>query len=130
MAEAVFILNSERKREQLIARIKAVKLEDQIFEFIVRPYQPRRTNEQNARLHLIFSQVAKATGSDIESVKLGYKAMFLPGKEVDTVGGKFKIFPKTSKMTKAQLREFMDACESHAIGEFGILIGENEYQYR
>lgn len=130
MADARFVLDSERKREQLIERIKAVKLEDQIFEFIVRPYQPRRTNEQNARLHLIFSQVAKATGSDVVSVKLGYKSLFLPAQEVETVGGKFKIFPKTSKMTKAQLREFMDQCESHAISEYGILIGENEYQYR
>lgn len=125
---ATYIVDSPKKRDRVASLIGKLP-EDQVWDVTVKEYEPRRTLEQNARLHLIFSMVAKATGSDIESVKLGYKALFLPGKEADFHGHKVTVYPKTSKMSKKQLRAFMDQVESHAISEHGVLIGDNEYQY-
>lgn len=126
---ATFILSDEKARERIAKRIAAMPLDGELHQVIVKPYEKRRTVQQNARLHLIFAEVAKATGADIESVKLGYKAKFLPGKEAAILGRTVTVYPKTSAMTVQQLNDFMFAVETHAIEEFGVLLGENEYAY-
>lgn len=129
MTPATFIVDNEQKRERCAKRVMALPLDGQIWDVTVKEWQPIRNLKSNARLHLIFHRVAQATGSDIESVKLGYKAMFLPGKEVSFHGRTVIVYPKTSKMTQKQINEFMDQVESHAISEHGIVLGENEYAY-
>ena len=129
MNPALFIIDSPDKRARCARRVEALPLEGQIWDIRIAEWEPKRSLEQNARLHLIFHRVAQATGNDPESVKLGYKAMFLPGKEAELLGRKVTVYPKTSRMSKAALRSFMDQCEAHAISEFGILSGENEYAY-
>jgi hypothetical protein len=129
MTPALYIVDTPEKRSRLAKRIEALPVEGEVWEVMVKEWEPRRSLEQNARLHLIFHRVAQKIGDDLESVKLGYKALFLPGKEVDFHGHKVMVYPKTSRMTKAQLNDFMLAVETHAITEHGIVLGENEYAY-
>lgn len=126
---AIFVVDTKDKRSRCARRVEALPLEGEVWEIRIAPWEPKRSLEQNARLHLIFHRVAQATGNDLESVKLGYKAMFLPAQEVSVLGRRVTLYPKTSRMTKSELREFMDRCEEHAISEFGILLGEDQYVY-
>lgn len=126
----LFILDRPERRASLLRVIQHLPLEDgQIWDVRIKEWEPKRSTAQNARLHLIFSEVAKFTGSDVESVKLGYKAMFLPGKESESLGRKVVIYPKTSRMSVKMLNEFMAAVEAHAISEFGVLVGDSNYAY-
>ena len=120
------ILDDRPNRKEHILRVigKLPTKDGQVWDIRIGPYIARRSLEQNARLHLIFSKVALATGSDIESVKLGYKAMFLAGRETKFGDRKIIIYPRTSKMNKKELRDFMDQCEENAISEFGVILGE------
>ncbi len=129
MIPALYIIDSPEKRERLSKRILALPVDGEIWDVRIKLWEPIRSLEQNARLHLIFHRVAQATGNDLESVKLGYKRMFLPSVASTVFGRRIEVYPKTSKMNKAQLREFMDQVEAHAISEFGIVLGENEYAY-
>jgi len=129
MLPALYIVDSEDKRTRCARRVEALPLDGQIWDVRIAEWEPRRSLEQNARLHLIFHRVAQKIGDDLESVKLGYKQLFLPGKESIFHGKRVTVYPKTSKMTKAQLNEFMEKVEVHAISEHGIMIGENEYVY-
>jgi len=124
------ILDDRPARREHILRVigKLPTKDGQVWDIRIGPYVQKRTLEQNARLHLIFSKVAALTGGDIESVKLGYKALFLAGKEGDFAGRKIIIYPRTSKMNKAQLREFMEQVEAHAISEFGVILGDEGYR--
>ena len=126
---ALFVIDDEAKRDRLAKRVLALPLEGQIWDVTIKEWAPKRSLEQNARLHLIFHRVAQASGSDIESVKLGYKALFLPGKKAMFHGREVVVYPKTSKMSKQALNSFMEQCETHAISEYGIVLGENEYSY-
>ena len=102
-------------------------MDGQIWDVRISLYVARRTLQQNARLHMLFQKVALATGSDIESVKLGYKAMFLAGKQTDFHGRRITVYPKTSKMSKKELASFMEQVESHAIQEWGVFLGDDEF---
>ena len=128
-APALFMLTTPESQSRCARRILALPLEGVTWEVSIKEWEPKRSLEQNARLHLIFHRVAQATGNDLESVKLGYKSMFLPGKEAMFHGRKIVVYPKTSKMSKAALNSFMEQCEVHAISEYGIVLGEGEYAY-
>lgn len=128
-APALFVIDDEQKRERCAKRVLALPLDGQIWDVRIAEWEPRRSLEQNNRLHLIFHRVAQATGNHPESVKLGYKHLFLPRKEVEFQGRKIIVYPKTSRMNKTELRTFMDQVESHAISEFGIVLGEDQYAY-
>ena len=117
------ILDRPARKEHALKVISRLPVEDgEVWDVRISKYVARRTVEQNARLHLIFSKVALATGSDIESVKLGYKAMFLAGTETDFHGRKIVVYPQTSKMNKKELNSFMEQVETHSITEFGIIL--------
>ena len=127
MNEPVTLILDDRpnRREHILRVIGKLPTKDgQVWDIRIAPYVARRSLEQNARLHLIFSTVALATGSDIESVKLGYKAMFLAGRETKFGDRTIIVSPQTSNMNKKELRDFMDQCESHAISEFSVILGE------
>ena len=128
-APAVFVLTTPESQSRCARRILALPLEGVTWEVAIKEWEPKRSLEQNARLHLIFHRVAQKIGDDIESVKAGYKQLFLPGKKSIFHGQRVTVYPKTSRMTKAQLNEFMEKVEIHAISEHGIMIGENEYTY-
>ena len=120
----LFIVDSEGKRARAAGILAKLPLDGRIWDVRIRPYVARRSHEQNARLHLLFQHVADSTGSDIESVKLAYKGMFLAGKESEFQGRKVVVYPKTSKMNKKELNAFMEKCESHAITELGVFLGD------
>ena len=96
------------------------------WDITIKRHIRRRTLKQNSRLHLLFSLVASETGNDIEDVKDGYKALFLPPKIVDMGSKLMLIYPHTSKMNTAQLNEFMTRVEVHAIENFGIVLGDGD----
>ena len=111
------------KRDYALRIIGKLPVEDgEIWEVRVGKYVPRRTLQQNNRLHLIFSKVALATGGDIESVKQGYKEMFLAPKETTFHGRKIKTWPKTSEMKRDELATFMDQVESDGISSWGVIL--------
>ena len=120
---ATFIVDSEQKRQACVRTILRLPLGEKVWDITVKQWRPRRSLSQNARLHKIFQLVAQETGGDIESVKLGYKQMFLAGKESIFQGRKQIIYPRTSQMNRKELADFMDAVESHAITEWGLVLG-------
>lgn len=123
MDPVTIILDRPARRDYAIKVIGRLPVEDgEVWDLRISKYVARRTLEQNARLHLIFQKVALATGGDIESVKLGYKAMFLAGKETDFQGRKVVLYPQTSRMNKAELNSFMEQCEMDAISSFGVIL--------
>lgn len=122
----MFIIDSALKLERVVNLLRRLPIDGHMWDVSVKLWKPRRTLEQNARLHLLFQHVANSTGGDIESVKLGYKAMFLAGKETAFGGRKIMVYPKTSKMNRKDLADFMTACESHAISEFGVFLGDSQ----
>jgi hypothetical protein len=123
MEPTTIIVDRPLKREYALKVIGKLPVEDgEVWDIRIGKYIARRTLQQNARLHLIFQKVALETGSDIDSVKLGYKAMFLAGKETEFHGRKIIVYPQTSKMNKQELNSFMDQVETHAITEFGVIL--------
>jgi len=113
------------RREHILRVISKLPTKDgEVWDIRVGPFVKLRSLSQNARLHLIFQKVAQVTGSDIESVKAGYKQMFLAGRETDFGDKKVVVYPKTSRMNSQELRNFMDQAESHAISEFGVFLEE------
>lgn len=96
------------------------------WDVTIRRHVKRRTLKQNSRLHLLFSLVADEIGDDIESVKEGYKKLFLQPKIVDLGSKRVMIYPHTSKMNTEELNNFMTRVEVHAIENFGIVLGDGD----
>ena len=123
MTARAYPVYSAATRHALAANIASLPVGDgQAWEVIIRKRGDSRSSAQNARFHAICRMVADEIGDDVESVKTGYKALFLEPTVKDVMGGSVTIYPSTAKMTVEELGKFMEKVEAHAATTLGVFL--------
>lgn len=113
------VLDDERSRAQALRILADLPLE-RAWQMLVKPWRAKRTLPQNARLHLLFRLLSNATGNDVGAVKLHYKEKFLTPTFITFKQQSVAVYPRTSKMDKKELNEFMEKCEADLATEWGL----------
>jgi hypothetical protein len=125
MAAATFIIDSERKRDQLVKRLQAMRVVDGVvWQMTVQPYQPKRSEDANRRLWALHKVAAEHTGHSTEEMHNAMCWKFLPRRTVHLFGEDVEMCGHSSKLTVKEFRDFMDQVESFYIAELGVMLGE------
>ena len=67
-----------------------------------------RSLDQNSLYWLYLDVIAKETGNTVDDLHRLFKGLFLPKKEVTFKGKKYMMSGSTTKLTKAEMGEYLD----------------------
>jgi hypothetical protein len=124
MSPATFILDNEQKRERCAKRVLALPLEGQVWDVTIKQWEPRRSLEANRRLWALHKAAADMTGHSVDELHELMKLKFLPRAVVKVGEFEREVPGRSSKLTKKDFRDFMEAVESFYIQELGVVLGE------
>jgi len=123
-----FILRNDPIKERAADFVRTFQPanDGDIFECVVRKVKSKRTLEQNAYLHKLFSDIADFTGDTKKEIKFLMKAEMLePVFERKLPNGNTMVeYPSTADMSVKELTEFAERVEAFAITELGFVRGQ------
>jgi len=125
----VNVIATERDRASLIAFIQRLPLGDgKRWEWVIKPSAKRRTLNQNAYIHSIFSYIGKQTQTDEGMVKDALKMRFLQPVIVDLWGEPLKTLPSTAKLPVNECSDFTEQLHAWA-AEHGQMLPHPSDRY-
>ena len=120
-----FILHDDASRSRLVAFLMALDL-SKPWEVVWKRKTKRRTLNQNAlywrRIGEIVAAVQAHTGHDADEVHDFLKAKFLPPRFVEISGEARQVAATTTKLTTAEMAEYMNQIEAWAATELGLYL--------
>jgi len=122
-----FILRNEQIKKRVADFVLSFAPDDGcLYEVIFRKVKSKRTLEQNAYLHKLFSDIADFTGDTKKSVKFDMKVEMLePTIQRRRKDGELATeYPSTADMSVRELTEFAERVEAFAITELGFVRGQ------
>lgn len=119
------ILRTEEQRHRALEIIGRLNL-GKPWKVTIERHTQKRSLQQNAWMHKIFSVVADHTGNSMEDIKLAYKDMFL-GKVAVEFGDEVRMVPRsTARLSTQEMSEFTEKIMAHAQSELGIILPAQE----
>ncbi len=115
-------INNETNRKRVMEFIAGLRLDGRSWAIQVERRQHKRSLPQNALLHLWLAQIARETGNTQADVKEAYREMFLPKVPVRLGDEDHLVGRSTTKLSKAEMGEFLDQIHAHAAQELGIML--------
>ena len=122
--ERRFILRNDFVRTSVQAFIAKLPFD---MEIIVKPWRPKRSITQNARLWKLHSLAANYVGCSPEDMHEDMLCkVFGVAKEVRLPSGTLKRIPnrRSSQLDKHEFRAFMDQVEAFYISELGVWLDQ------
>jgi len=90
--------------------------------------EPKRSSQQNRRLHKIISLCSHESGYSIEEMKLTFKAELLHPIEIVKVRGfRIPVYKSTAAMTVKELNKFMEETENLAALWYSVILPPETY---
>src|SRR5690625_94913 len=125
MKKQVIVLRDDILRQSLIRYVQALDLSKPV-QVTVAPHRKRRSLSQNALMwkwiHEITPYIQDKTGIEDPAVLHEYfKQTFLPAEIVEICGDVME-YRTTTKLTTAEMSEYMDRIYSWATQELGLLL--------
>jgi hypothetical protein len=119
-AERRFLLDTPAHRDNAARYIARLPVEDGVLELIVRPYIPRRSLTQNARLWALHAKAAGVTGYSAEEMHEFALMRYFGHREIEA-GGIVRVVPlkRSSMRDRREFAAFMEATEAWYIDAFG-----------
>ena len=105
--EQTFIIRSTATRAEAINAVAAIT-SDPLMCVIIKPYEKTRSDEQNRKIHALFSEIAQQTGYSPAEVKQMCKRDILGSKVVEYKGQKYEVLPETHRMSVKDMVDFID----------------------
>lgn len=119
------VIDSEREIKTVLARLREMIQQGRRVMVKAEFYTPKRTNAQNATMHLWFGEIADQSGHSAQEIKEILKQEFLPRKIV-RIGDIETLRPvDTSGLRKAETCLFMERIQAWA-AEWGFVITQPE----
>lgn len=82
---------------------------DKPYLLTLEEFKPPRTTEQNAKMHILWRQVAQHVGRSEDEIKAIFKQEFGPRDEVAIKNGKWDIPKSTTQYSRKECAAMMDA---------------------
>ncbi len=119
--ERRFILDTPQHRDNAARYIGRLPVDDGVLELILRPYVPRRSLAQNARLWALHSKAAAVTGHSAEEMHEFALMRHFGTREIE-VAGITRAVPlrRSSMRNRREFAAFMEATEAWYVDEFGV----------
>ena len=114
-------IRDEKSRQIALDFIAGLNL-DKEWDVTVERHKDKRSLSQNALLHRWFGIIADETGNTRDDIKEAYRDMFLDKVPVQIGGKECLVGRSTTKLSTAEMAEFMDKVQAHAASELGILL--------
>ena len=119
-----FVINDEQTRANACKLIAGLDLK-RPWRVEVGVFRPRRTTNQNnlmwAWINEVADHVREHTGQDSDEIHEFFKAKFLPAKIVEINGESFD-YRTTTKLTTAEMSDYMDRIYFWATTELGLIL--------
>lgn len=120
------IISGEPQRAYILKFIQNLKLDSaKPFIVTVEPHKKRRSLSQNALMWKWITEIVNAvseyTGHDADELHHFFKSKYLPPRVVE-VGGETVPYYTTTKLTTAEMSEYMDKIYAFATQELGIIL--------
>lgn len=125
MQPQTFILDNPAKRQRVSSLIAKLPLEGQIWDVVVREYEPRRGNDANRRLWKLHTLAAEVTGHSVDELHELMKWRFLPRSVVKIGDIEQEVAGSSSRLTKAEFHDFMCRAEEFYISQLGVVLGDD-----
>lgn len=124
MKKQVIVLRDDMLRQRLIRYVQALDLSKPV-QVTIEPYRKKRSLSQLRLMWLWISEVAEHvrehTGMDSEDVHAFLKEKFLPPRIIE-IAGEAVEYRTTTKLTTAEMSEYMDRIYAWATQELGLLL--------
>ena len=124
MLPALFILDTEAKRDRCAGKIGKLPMDGRVWDVTVKLWVPRRSLEANRRLWALHKLAAESTGHSIEEMHEFCKAKFLPRAVVNVAGERREVLGSSARLNKRAFAEFMEQTEAFYIAELGVFLGD------
>lgn len=85
------------------------------------PHRSKRTNDQNALLWAIYSEIAKGTGHTAEEIHEVLKELLLAPKEIRLGDHVFQL-KSTKRLDTAEFSEYVERVRAWAASELGVVV--------
>ncbi len=127
MNERKFILHNDFIRTNVLGFLGKLDL-GVTWEVIVRPFVPKRTLEQNARLWLLHTRAGEFVGCTAEDMHEEMLCKIYGYSEVRMPSGYMKRVPlkRSSARNKKEFAQFMEQVEAFYISELGVMLDQRE----
>jgi hypothetical protein len=125
MARVPFIVEDERGRKRALDVLATLDL-TKPWQVVIEPYRKKRTTSQNALMWAWLEQVAQLvhddTGTDKDDIHEFFKLKFLPVRTI-TINGEERHIPgSTTKLTTAEMMEYMDKINAWVTSTLGLIL--------
>lgn len=124
MRKQSIVIRNEEMRRRVISFLNNLNIEKP-WEITIEPYRKKRSLSQLRLMWLWISEVAEHvrehTGMDSEDVHAFLKEKFLPPRIIE-IAGEAVEYRTTTKLTTAEMSEYMDRIYAWATTELGLLL--------
>ena len=124
MRKQSIVIRNEEMRRRVISFLSNLNIEKP-WEITIEPYRKKRSLSQLRLMWLWIGEVAEHvrehTGMDSEDVHAFLKEKFLPPRIIE-IAGEAVEYRTTTKLTTAEMSEYMDRIYAWATTELGLLL--------
>ena len=104
-----WILRSFEIRNECCRQIRAINVDDAVWEVIVKPYKKNRSLEQNDMFHAWCGSIADKTGHTKEEIKnILIETVFCTEEYINLQGDQRTRIRQTSSMTLGEMSELIE----------------------
>lgn len=86
----------------------------------IKPWQPKRSHDQNAKYWAIVEEIARQTGHHKDEIHDILKVKFLQTKTVNIFGIEREVVPDSRNLSASQFSEYIDQVQAWAATDLGI----------
>ena len=131
MIKQTIIIRDETLRKRVIGLLNNIDLTHP-WEVTIKPYRKRRSLSQNALywkwLEEVVAEVSNYTGHAKDEIHAFFKEKFCPAQTIE-INGEIVVHRTTTRLTPAEMKEYMDQVYAFATTELGLVLPLPEEAY-
>lgn len=105
--DQTFVIRSKENRSVALKAVSEITSEP-LMCVIIKPYEKTRSDEQNRKIHALFSEIAQQTGYSPAEIKQMCKRDILGSRVVEYKGQRYEVLQETHRMSIKDMIDFID----------------------